>query len=93
MDNIAIPKNAKHLDEAYEMINFLLQPEVAARVSSAIGYPTPNATAKKMMDEQFANNEVIFPSAATIKAGEFQSTVGEATPLYNEYWQKLKTQQ
>lgn len=93
MDNLSIPKNAQNIDEAYIMINFLLRPEVAAKISSAIGYPTPNETAKQLMDSKFADNEIIFPSATTIQAGEFQSTVDEATPIYNEYWQKLKTQQ
>jgi spermidine/putrescine transport system substrate-binding protein len=93
MDNLAIPQNAKNIDEAYVMINYLLRPDIAAKISAEIGYPTPNHAAKDIMDASFANNEVIFPPTATIQAGEFQSTVGEANPLYNEYWQKLKTQQ
>lgn len=40
MDSLAIPKNAKHVEAAHKMIDFLLRPENAAKLSVMIGYPT-----------------------------------------------------
>lgn len=91
MDNISIPAGATNVDEAHQLINFLLRPEVAAKVCEEIGYPTPNKTAKSLLDPEFANNPIVFPPADVIEAGEFQSDVGEAVRLYDNYWQKLRT--
>ena len=42
MDNLAIPANAKNKAGALKLINFLLRPDVAAKVAETIGYPTPD---------------------------------------------------
>ncbi|SHG86889.1 extracellular solute-binding protein [Ferrimonas marina] len=91
MDNLAIPAGAKNTEAAHKLIDFLLRPEIAAKVCEEIGYPTPNKTAKGLLDEDFANNPMVFPPAEIIEAGEFQSDVGEAIELYDRYWQRLRT--
>ncbi|WP_298440133.1 extracellular solute-binding protein [uncultured Ferrimonas sp.] len=90
MDNLAIPAGAENVAAAHKMLNFLLRPEVAARVSAEIGYPTPNKSAKALMDPDFAGNPLVFPPAEVIEAGEFQSDVGDAIQLYSDYWDKLR---
>ncbi|MFI3246463.1 MAG: extracellular solute-binding protein [Ferrimonas sp.] len=90
MDNLAIPSGAANVDAAMKMINFLLRPEIAAKVSEEIGYPTPNLAAKKLMDPDFAENPQVFPPAEIIAAGEFQADVGDAVQLYLDYWDKLR---
>lgn len=90
MDNLAIPAGAENVEAAHKMIDFLMRPDVAARVSEEIGYPTPNKTAKGLMDPEFAKNPLVFPPAEVIEAGEFQSDVGEAIQLYSDYWDKLR---
>ncbi len=42
MDSLAIPFNAKNVEGALKLINFLLRPDVAKQVAETIGYPTPN---------------------------------------------------
>ncbi|TKB50515.1 extracellular solute-binding protein [Ferrimonas sediminicola] len=91
MDNLSIPAGAENVEAAHKLINFLLRPEVAAKVCQEVGYPTPNKTAKAMLDPEFANNPIIYPPSEVIEAGEFQSDVGEAVRLYDKYWQKLRT--
>ncbi|QIZ76596.1 extracellular solute-binding protein [Ferrimonas lipolytica] len=90
MDNMSIPVGAENVEAAHKMINFLLRPEIAARVSEEIGYPTANKSAKALMDPDFAGNPLVFPSAEVIEAGEFQSDVGDAVQLYSDYWDKLR---
>ncbi|WP_345315641.1 extracellular solute-binding protein [Ferrimonas gelatinilytica] len=91
MDNLAVPAGAKNVEAAHKLINFLLRPEVAAKVCEEIGYPTPNKTAKSLLDKDFAENPMVFPPADVIEAGEFQSDVGEAVEIYDRYWQRLRT--
>ncbi len=92
MDSLAIPANAKNIDAVHKLIDFLLRPEVAAKVALEIGYPTPNKTAKGLLPKAFTENKMVFPSAETIANGEFHSDVGEASVLYERYFEKLKAQ-
>lgn len=90
MDSLAIPANAKNVDGALQLINFLLRPEIAKQVAETIGYPTPNRAARQMLDPKVANDKSLYPDDATFAKGEWQNDVGSASTLYEEYYQKLK---
>jgi len=40
VDSLAIAKNAKNVEAAHKMIDFLLRPEIAAKISEETGYLT-----------------------------------------------------
>ncbi|MDR9830565.1 extracellular solute-binding protein [Vibrio sp. FNV 38] len=90
MDSLSIPANAKNVDAAHKMIDFLLRPENAAKIALEIGYPTPVKTALPLLPESFTTDENIFPPQAIMDSGEWQDEVGEASVLYDEYFQRLK---
>lgn len=90
MDSLAIPANAKNVDGALKLINFLLRPEVAKQVAETIGYPTPNLAARKLLAPEVANDKSLYPDATIIEKGEWQNDVGAASELYESYYQKLK---
>ncbi|MCG3758745.1 extracellular solute-binding protein [Vibrio cincinnatiensis] len=90
MDSLAIPAGAKNVEAAHKMIDFLLRPENAAKIALEIGYPTPVKTAHKLLPEDFANDPSIFPPQSVMDSGEWQDEVGEASVLYDEYFQRLK---
>lgn len=90
MDSLAIPANAKNKAGALKLINFLLRPDVAAKVAETIGYPTPNLAAKKLLPTEVANDASLYPPEAVIQKGEWQNDVGEASVLYETLFQKLK---
>ncbi|WP_264272857.1 spermidine/putrescine ABC transporter substrate-binding protein PotD [Duffyella gerundensis] len=90
MDSLAIPANAKNKAGALKLINFLLRPDVAAKVAETIGYPTPNLAAKKLLPTEVANDPSLYPPEAVIQKGEWQNDVGEASVLYETLFQKLK---
>jgi spermidine/putrescine transport system substrate-binding protein len=91
MDSLAIPSGAKNVDGAMKLIDFLLRPEIAARVATEIGYPTPNLAAKKLLPDEVANDHTLYPPADIVKSGEWQSDVGQTNELYEQYYQRLKT--
>lgn len=91
MDSLSIPANAKNIDAAYKMINFLLRPENAAKLAVEIGYPTPVKAAYPLLPNEFVENKNVYPSAEVIANGEWQNSVGSASDLYEEYFQKLKS--
>lgn len=55
-DVMIIPKGAKHMDEAHTFINYMMRPDVIAKVSNTIGYPNANKDATAMVDESIRNN-------------------------------------
>ncbi|CAG75354.1 spermidine/putrescine-binding periplasmic protein [Pectobacterium atrosepticum SCRI1043] len=90
MDSLAIPANAKNVDGAMKLIDFLLRPEVAAQVAETIGYPTPNLAAKKLLPPEVSSDKTLYPDDETIAKGEWQNDVGSASTLYETYFQQLK---
>ncbi|KAA9001707.1 spermidine/putrescine ABC transporter substrate-binding protein PotD [Affinibrenneria salicis] len=90
MDSLAIPANAKNVEGAMKLIDFLLRPEIAAQVAETIGYPTPNLAARKRLPPEIANDKSLYPDDEVIRKGEWQNDVGEASTLYETYFQQLK---
>ncbi len=90
MDSLAIPTGAKNIDAAHKMIDFLLRPENAAKIALEIGYPTPVKSAYPLLPEAFAQDPSIFPPQEVMDSGFWQDEVGEASVLYEEYFQRLK---
>ena len=90
-DNLVIPKTAKHIDEAYTFINFMLKPENAAQNAEYIGYSTPNNTAKELLSEEVKNNPSFYPSEDTIKNLEVYDNLGQKwLGIYNDLYLQFK---
>jgi putrescine transport system substrate-binding protein len=91
-DNIAIPKDAEHVAEAYAFIDYLLRPEVAAKNSNLVSYANGNLTSQKFIDKAVLDDKSIYPDAATMKG---LYTVGardqKSQRLLNRLWTKVKT--
>ncbi|MET1076927.1 MAG: polyamine ABC transporter substrate-binding protein [Pseudomonas sp.] len=66
-DMMAIPKDAKNVEEAHAFIDFLLQPAVIAPISDFVGYPNPNQDATPLVAEAIRNNPNLYPTAAALK--------------------------
>nr|WP_187669197.1 polyamine ABC transporter substrate-binding protein [Pseudomonas carbonaria] len=60
-DILAIPKDAANPKEAHAFINYLLDPEVIAKVSDYVGYANPNLKAGEFMDEEVLNDPGVYP--------------------------------
>ncbi|AFP29225.1 extracellular solute-binding protein [Marinobacter sp. BSs20148] len=92
LDSFVIPKNAKNPDAAHKFISFVLRPEIAALISTEIGYATPVLPARELLDDSVANDRASYPTAADMVNAEFQTDIGdEAMQIYAKYWEKLKS--
>jgi putrescine transport system substrate-binding protein len=67
LDNLAIPAAAPHKDEAYQFIDFLLRPEIAARNSRATGVATGIQLALPRLDRSIADDLSIYPKGDVVK--------------------------
>ncbi|WP_246616448.1 extracellular solute-binding protein [Thaumasiovibrio subtropicus] len=90
MDSLAIPAQAKNVEAAHKMIDFLLRPENAAKIALEIGYPTPVKGAVSLLPDEFKNDQAIFPPQDVLDKGEWQDDVGATSVLYEELFQRLK---
>ncbi len=61
-DLLAIPADAGNPKEAHAFINYLLDPQVIAKVSESVGYANPNPAAKQYMDPELVSNPEVYPS-------------------------------
>ncbi|MBC8050865.1 MAG: polyamine ABC transporter substrate-binding protein [Chitinophagales bacterium] len=66
LDSVAIPKDAPHPEEAHALLNFLLRPDVAAKISTFVSYANPNLPSQKLLPAEIINNPAIYPDEATV---------------------------
>ncbi|MEQ9763850.1 ABC transporter substrate-binding protein [Streptococcus jiangjianxini] len=90
-DNMVLPKTAKHTKEAYQFINFMLEPQNAAQNAEYIGYSTPNNTAKALLPKEIKNDKAFYPSQKTIDRLEVYDNLGQKwLGIYNDLYLQIK---
>ena len=90
IDNVAIPKNAPHLNNAYKFINFILQPKIAKQIAEFSGYSSPNLKAIALLPKNIQTSNVLYPPKHIIDQASFENDLGAANALYEHYWFLLK---
>ena len=66
-DNLAIPKDAKHPNNALAFIDYFLRPEVSAALTNELGYATANKASLVNVKPEIAKDPTVFPDAATLQ--------------------------
>ncbi|MBX9763775.1 MAG: polyamine ABC transporter substrate-binding protein [Pseudomonadaceae bacterium] len=61
-DLMAIPRDAKNVEEAHAFINYLLRPDVIAKVTDYVAYANANKDATALVDESIRNNPGVYPA-------------------------------
>jgi putrescine transport system substrate-binding protein len=91
-DNLAIPADAKNVNEAYELINYLYRPEVAATNSNFLSYANGNLASQKLIDLRILNDKNIYPDDATLARLFVITARDPATQrVINRLWTRVKT--
>ncbi|MDX1723886.1 MAG: polyamine ABC transporter substrate-binding protein [Pseudomonas sp.] len=65
IDNLVIPHNARRADLAHRFIDYLMQPEVAALITTETLYPSGNADARGFLDAALRDQPGLYPDAVT----------------------------
>jgi putrescine transport system substrate-binding protein len=93
-DLLAIPKDAPHVANAYLLINYLIDPQVAANISNAIGYANANLAATPLLDASIAGDTTIYPTSTEQQRLFAQAEVSsEQSRAITRIWQRFKTGQ
>jgi putrescine transport system substrate-binding protein len=66
-DQLAIPGDAQHVDEAHAFINYLMKPEVAAKASNYVYYANGNKASQQFIEKEILDDPAIYPDEATLK--------------------------
>lgn len=66
MDNLAIPRGARHVAEAYEFIDFLLRPDIAARNTNFTHAANGVVASKALVDRTIAGNPSVYPNSRLV---------------------------
>jgi spermidine/putrescine transport system substrate-binding protein len=92
-DNMCIPAGAQHPDNAHKFINFILDPEVGAKLSNYTYFNTPNGAALPMVDEALKKlpgyNPQLTPKV--YDRLEVIRDTGEATREYERIFTEVKS--
>jgi spermidine/putrescine transport system substrate-binding protein len=91
VDNMAIPRNAPNKVMAEKFINFILDPQIGAKLSNFNQYATPNKESLKFISEEDRNNKAIYPAPETMSKLELLQDLGQNTRLFDEIWTQVKS--
>jgi len=90
-DYYAIPKGAPHMDAAYALINFLLDPAVNAKEVLAHGYPTADARTYALLPDSLKNDPILFPAQELLDPLEFGAAATLTDPNRAELMARFKS--
>ena len=90
-DNMAIPTSAKHKKAAEAFINFILRPEIGAKLVNHLKFPSPNEAARPFIKPEILQDQNIFPTDETFSKLEWIQDVGEANATYEKMWTDVKS--
>nr|WP_315838833.1 polyamine ABC transporter substrate-binding protein [Bradyrhizobium prioritasuperba] len=91
-DNLAIPADAKNVAEAYELINYLYRPDVAAKNSDFLSYANGNLASQKLLDPKIFNDPTVYPDEATLqKLFVITARDPAVQRVINRLWTRVKT--
>lgn len=90
MDNVAVLKGAKNLENAKLFQDFVMAPENAALISEFAGYDNGIAGSHKFLPAEFANSPEISPPAGSATPEFVPPCPPEVVEIYNKIWTNLR---
>lgn len=90
LDEIAILKGARQPQLAHAFLNFVHEPENAARNIEFVYYLCPNLAAYELVDEEVRNDPSVFLPEDVLTRSEVIMDLGEANALYSKVWDAVK---
>lgn len=93
-DQMAIPADAKNVEEAHEFLNYIMRPEVIAKASNYVYYANGNKASQPLLDKEVIDDPAIYPPAeATKNLFTVTAFPPRAQRVLTRAWTKVKTGQ
>ena len=90
IDNFAIPKGAKHKEDTYLFIDYILRPDVMKEIIESYPYKNINIETDKLLGDKYMLNDAANISDENIKNGYFVKNIGDKVKLYDKTWAYIK---
>jgi putrescine transport system substrate-binding protein len=92
-DVAAIPADAPHPGNAHRLIDFLMDPAIAAENSNAIHFPNSNAAAQHLLQPELTNASIFPSSELAARLIPERAKSEEYVRLRTRMWTRFRTGQ
>ena len=93
-DQMAIPADAKNVEEAHIFLNYIMRPEVMAKASNYVYFANGNKASQPFLEEDVIGDPAIYPTEeATKNLYTVTAYDSKITRIVNRLWTKIKSGQ
>ena len=90
VDVVSMPVSARNKDAAYKFMNYLLRPEVIAKISNETQYANANLEARALVNPDLLRNPIVYPDPADLgNTWIAQPTKSNILALRHRLWQRI----
>ncbi|HVV79701.1 MAG TPA: polyamine ABC transporter substrate-binding protein [Pseudolabrys sp.] len=90
IDVMAIPKDAPHPGNAHKFIDYILEPQVVAKITNAVGYANAVPASREFIDKDIESDPVVYPPA-DIRLYSAPLVSAKYERERNRLWTRIKT--
>lgn len=90
LDCFVLSADAPNLENAYIFLDYILDGEVSAKMSSIINYANCNLAAKEFLPQEYIDNPSVNIPGSVMETAQFYLPVGDAEVLYDKIWTEFK---
>ena len=90
IDSFVMSKGAPNIDNAYKFLDFLLRPEIAAKIANITNFTTPNKAADEFLPEDYKNNPMLNIPDEVAQNTSFYINVAAVSEEYDHIYSEFK---
>jgi spermidine/putrescine-binding protein len=91
VDCLAMLRGSRHREDALRLIDWLLEPSVAAGIANHVRYATPNEKAFPLVDKALRSDPRVYPTPAVQKSLKLHQVLdAEQSELWSQTWADVK---
>lgn len=90
IDSWVMSKEAPNKDGAYQFLNFIMRPEIAARIADLTKFTSPNRAAEEYLPEDFKNNPMLNLADEVVENTSFYIGVDRVMDEYEHIYLEFK---
>lgn len=90
IDSFTVPTDAPHKAAAYAFLDYITQPDQAAKETEFCLFPHANDKATALLSAEVRDNPVIYPSADSLVKLEYAVSATYNSPARAEAWARIK---
>jgi putrescine transport system substrate-binding protein len=93
-DQMAIPADAKNMDEAHEFLDYIMRPDVMAKASNYVYFANGNKASQELLNEDVIGDPAIYPDEETVKKLYTKAPYGpKVNRIVTRTWTSVKSGQ